>query len=294
MPDWSDLTAQLADSAQVPITLGGPEVATRFERLFGRVGLIEAIRRALHPDVAAPGDAHMALTRLPFDTIYTTNFDLLLEHALERVRKPYRSLVGELQMPFHAGRLTTNIVKMHGDIRHEEHMVATTEDYARFLETYPVMATHLSAMLITRTALFLGYSRSDPDFQHIASVVKSRLGRFQRMSYMIQFDSSPEDFERGLDDQLHIIRLNAPYVERNVFHTVERPHRLVYASTTEWPDGSHVESLMEISLQWLDGRTLLTLTQRGLPSGEAERGFTEGWNEFLDGFVARIRARSAT
>lgn len=87
---------------------------------------------------------------------------------------------------------------------------------------------------------------------------------------------------------------SAPYVERNVFHTVERPHRLVYASNTEWPDGSHVESLMEISLQWLDGRTLLTLTQRGVPSGDVERGFTEGWNEFLDGLVARIQTWPAT
>jgi len=34
---------------------------------------------------------------------------------------------------------------------------------------------------------------------------------------------------------------SAPYVERNVFHTVDRPHRLVYASTTEWPDGSRVD-----------------------------------------------------
>lgn len=46
---------------------------------------------------------------------------------------------------------------------------------------------------------------------------------------------------------------------------------------------------MEISLQWLDGRTLLTLEQRGVPSGDVERGFTEGWNEFLDGLVARIQ-----
>ena len=87
---------------------------------------------------------------------------------------------------------------------------------------------------------------------------------------------------------------SAPYVERNVFHAVHRPHRLVYASTTEWPDGSRIESLMEISLQWLDGRTLLTLTQRGVPSGDLERGFTEGWNEFLDGLVARIQTRHAT
>jgi hypothetical protein len=45
---------------------------------------------------------------------------------------------------------------------------------------------------------------------------------------------------------------------------------------------------MEISLEWLDGRTLLTLTLQGLPSGDVERAFTQGWNEFLDGFVARI------
>jgi uncharacterized protein YndB with AHSA1/START domain len=87
---------------------------------------------------------------------------------------------------------------------------------------------------------------------------------------------------------------SAPYVERNVFHIVERPHRLVYASITEWPDGSQVGSLMEITLRWLDERTLLTLVQRGLPAGDIERGFTEGWNEFLDGLVARIETRLAT
>jgi Activator of Hsp90 ATPase homolog 1-like protein len=51
---------------------------------------------------------------------------------------------------------------------------------------------------------------------------------------------------------------------------------------------------MEISMQWLDGRTLLTVTQRGLPSGDIEQGYIDGWNEFLDGFVATIQTRSAT
>jgi uncharacterized protein YndB with AHSA1/START domain len=67
------------------------------------------------------------------------------------------------------------------------------------------------------------------------------------------------------------------------FHAVERPHRLVCASTTEWPGGSRVESLTEISLRWLDGRTLLTLMQTRLPSGDVEREFTEGWNESWTG-----------
>jgi dihydrofolate reductase/uncharacterized protein YndB with AHSA1/START domain len=94
-----------------------------------------------------------------------------------------------------------------------------------------------------------------------------------------------------------IIRFGPPStvsVERNVFHVVDRPHRLVYASTTEWPDGTRIESLIEIGLQWLDGRTLLTFTLRGVPPGDLERRFAEGWKEFLDGFVARIRTRPAS
>jgi hypothetical protein len=36
------------------------------------------------------------------------------------------------------------------------------------------------------------------------------------------------------------------------------------------------------------------MTTGGVPPGDVERGFTEGWNEFLDGLVARIQTRPAT
>jgi len=81
MPDWSELTETLMRDAKGAAGTSGPEVAQRYEQRFGRVQLIEAIRKALHPDAAQPGAAHHAFARLPFDTIYTTNFDLLLEDA---------------------------------------------------------------------------------------------------------------------------------------------------------------------------------------------------------------------
>jgi len=126
-------------------------------------------------------------------------------------------------------------------------------------------------------------ANADPDAQ--------RALRARDLDWMVESEC---DLRVGGEWIIRFGPSSAPYVERNVFHTVEGPHRLVYASTTEWPDGSHVESLMEISLQWLDGRTLLTRTQRGVSSGDVERGFTEGWNEFLDGLVARIQTRPAT
>jgi hypothetical protein len=103
MPAWPELTTHLALIGRVSSDLGGPVVASEFEKRFGRVQLIEAIRKALHTGLAEPGQAHRAFAELPFDTIYTTNFDLLLEDAFTAFKRPFRSLVGELQMPFHGG-----------------------------------------------------------------------------------------------------------------------------------------------------------------------------------------------
>ena len=207
MPAWAGLTTLLAKTANVPSDLGGPAVASSFEKLFGRVQLIETVRKALHADYAEPGESHVAFAELPFDTIYTTNFDLLLKHTFQKLKKPFRSIVSELQMPFHGDRLTTSIVKMHGDLRHEEHVILTSEDYGRFLNEYPVIATHLAAQLITRTPLFIGYSLTDPDFKHIREIVRSRLGKFQRMAYVLAFDVDSNEINSKLEDHLHVISL---------------------------------------------------------------------------------------
>jgi nucleoside 2-deoxyribosyltransferase len=209
MPDWNELTSILAVDAGTPPGTAPPAVAERYEHKFGRVQLIEAIRESLHPGKARPGSAHRAFARLPFDTIYTTNFDLLLEDAYTEEIRPFRSLVGELQLPFHAGQTASNIIKMHGDVRHEEHVIVTQRDYDQFMDRYPVIATHLSAMLITRTPLFIGYSLSDPDFENIRRVVKSRLGEFERMAYVVQFDIPPDEVEDELAKKIHIVSLDS-------------------------------------------------------------------------------------
>lgn len=209
MPSWPELTESLANTVDISPEIGGPGVASAFESKYGRVQLIETIRKELHTDSAQPGLAHKAFIPLPFDTVYTTNFDLLLENTCILEQKPFRSLVGERQIPFHGGPHNYNIIKMHGDLRHEEHMIITKEDYDEFIDKYPVLATHLSALLITKTAFFIGYSLSDPDFQNILKVVQSRLGKFMRMAYIIQFNKSTGDFDRKLKDNLHIININA-------------------------------------------------------------------------------------
>jgi len=207
MPTWRELAETLASIAGIDPHLSPPAVASQFAKRFGRVQLIEAIRQALHTDVATPGRAHDAFAMLPFDTVYTTNFDTLLEDAYHSLKAPYKALVGEHQMPFHGGKGRTTIVKMHGDVRHQEYIVVSTEDYVSYLDRYPLVATHLSAMLITRTPLFIGYSLSDPNFLSIQRVVESRLGEFVRMAYALQFGDARDVAEDSLGENVHIIRL---------------------------------------------------------------------------------------
>jgi uncharacterized protein YutE (UPF0331/DUF86 family) len=207
MPDWEKLGNYYAEICGIQKKINPLEIAQIFENRFGRVQLIEHTRKALFYDKVQTGEAHKVFATFPFDVVYTTNFDLLLEKAYSEIKRPYRSIVGELQMPFFGGKLLTNIVKMHGDLEHEEHLIISKEDYKDFLSNYPVIATHLSSLLITRTPLFIGYSLTDPDFKNIRDVVRSRLGKFERMSYVIQFDSTTKEIEDSLKDNLHIISI---------------------------------------------------------------------------------------
>ena len=87
------------------------------------------------------------------------------------------------------------LLKFHGDIDHPDRMVATEEDYDKFLDQNPMLATYLSNLLITRTPLFIGYSLDDDDFRQIWQVIKSRLGKMTRQGYVIKVNCA--DTERS-------------------------------------------------------------------------------------------------
>jgi uncharacterized protein YndB with AHSA1/START domain len=82
-----------------------------------------------------------------------------------------------------------------------------------------------------------------------------------------------------------------PARETNVFQVVDRPRRLVYRSTMTMPDGSSVDTGMEVTFQEQDGRTRMTIVQSGFPTAEARDVFADGWPSFLDGLGRAVAAR---
>ena len=86
---------------------------------------------------------------------------------------------------------------------------------------------------------------------------------------------------------------STPARETNVFQVVDRPRRLVYSSTMTTPDGSSVDTSMEVTFQKQDGRTRMTIVQRGFPTAEVRDEFADGWPSILDG-LGRVAAAKVT
>jgi uncharacterized protein YndB with AHSA1/START domain len=79
------------------------------------------------------------------------------------------------------------------------------------------------------------------------------------------------------------------YLEHGVFEEIDRPHRVVYTTLYEFPDGrpsfdTHVTVTFE---PHADG-TLLTVVDRGYPTDEQRARHAGGWPYFLDAFARTL------
>jgi hypothetical protein len=197
MPLWSDLGSSLARHVpDFPPDESPLEAVSAYEHEFGRARLVDELRTLLHHGVARPGDAHRQFCRLPFDVVCTTNFDCLLERGYDAVSRDYLVIVEEDQLSLGVDARTTTLLKLHGDLNHPHRLVVSEADYDRFISSNPLMVTYLSNLLITRTALFIGFSLNDPDFRQMLAVITERLGMLRRQSYVLTFNASAYDKTR--------------------------------------------------------------------------------------------------
>lgn len=146
-----------------------------------------------------PGAAHLALVQLPWDVIYTTNFDLLVERAATQGHvkaagaiKTVLTSTASLSMFSESDVL---YYKLHGTIdlanTSDGRLVLTKADY-RFYEDFkrPLFG-RLRTDLLSRNFLFVGYSLSDPNFRAVLEDCRQELlVQAFPLSYAIQHDFS--------------------------------------------------------------------------------------------------------
>jgi uncharacterized protein YndB with AHSA1/START domain len=83
-----------------------------------------------------------------------------------------------------------------------------------------------------------------------------------------------------------------PFREMCVFRVVDRPRRLVMTSTMTMPDGSSIDTELEITFEAeKNGKTRMTIVQSEFPTTESRDGFEGGWPGALERLAGVVHAR---
>lgn len=110
-----------------------------------------------------PSKVYELIKDLDSKIVVTTNFDKLYEglcHEPEYITFDYtdtRSIIGSIKAPENI------IIKAHGSIDDTEKLIFTAKQYYQAQEQYPEFYHLMTALFLTHTVVFLGYSLNDPD-----------------------------------------------------------------------------------------------------------------------------------
>jgi hypothetical protein len=186
---------------------------------------------------AVPTRSHGILSRLPIPTVWTTNYDQLLERSFEDAGKIVDlKLTQENLAQTRRGRDVV-LYKMHGCVTQPHEAVLTKDDYEQYAMKRPLFVESLKGDLIASTFLFLGFGFTDPNIEYILSRVRVLLGTSVREHYCIM--RSPERPDRLVG------RRKADYEYERRGTTLRQADLLRFGIETIWVDDfSHVEPLL--------------------------------------------------
>lgn len=142
---------------------------------------------------------HRILARLPISTYWTTNYDTLIEHALKEANKR-ADVKYDVEQIFNTRPKRDAVVyKMHGDISHPTKAVLTRQDYEKYHITHEPFISALTGDLTTKTFLFIGFSFTDPNLDHVLSRIHAKHSEYGRDHYC--FIRRPKLGEKGSETQ---------------------------------------------------------------------------------------------
>jgi hypothetical protein len=134
---------------------------------------------------ATPTRIHRILARLPISTVWTTNYDQLLERSFEDAGKVVDlKLTQENLAQTKRGRDVV-LYKMHGCVTQPHEAVVTKDDYEQYERRRPLFVESLKGDLIAKTFLFAGFSFTDPNIDYILSRVRVLLGANVREHFCV-------------------------------------------------------------------------------------------------------------
>jgi Sir2- and TIR-associating SLOG family/SIR2-like domain len=185
--DWKGLLKEIATDLKLDIDQETDLIAVaqyHHNKQMSRAKLDRLIVEAFTKDTSL-SENHRLLANLPLDTVWTTNYDKLIEEAFAEAhrRVDVKRTPQSLQHPLPERNVT--IYKMHGDIDSPQDAVLTKEDYETYALTRELFSIKLKGDLVGKTFLFIGFSFTDPNIEYILSRIRNLLGKDKGEHYCI-------------------------------------------------------------------------------------------------------------
>lgn len=134
---------------------------------------------------ATASENHQVISKLPISTIWTTNYDSLIEDSLKQAGCKVDVKSRDQDIAIAAKDRDVVVYKMHGDIARPDEVIICKDDYERYARNHTIFQNTLESDLLNKTFLFLGFSFSDPNLDYMLGHLRSMLEDSKREHYAI-------------------------------------------------------------------------------------------------------------
>jgi len=212
-PDVSGLTNQQAAEVK-RFTIGDYDVVLgMLERRIDLQSHVKSrVRQAVASELRAPGvqpaPIHRALMRLADRggavTIVTTNFELLLEDAANRLRPAVQTYaLGGIPRPGRSDDFT-GVLHIHGaldrDPARTSDLIVTDQDFGEFYLRRRVVPDFIYDAARLFNLVLVGYSANDPPMRYLLNAVAADVMRFDDLKERFTFVGTSAPDPVGLED----------------------------------------------------------------------------------------------
>ncbi len=266
-PDWSEL----GDSFFKKLHGRSPgkearylnllKLAEQVEAAFGRPVLDDFLRREIPDLTYEPSPLHSQLLNLPWQDVFTTNYDTLLERARASVTVNHYDIVAKKEDLLYANK--PRIVKLHGNFPSPP-FVITEEDYRRYPGDHAPFVNTVRQSLLENTLCLIGFSGDDPNFLQWVGWIRDHVGKETSPKlYLLGVFNTLSGADRKLLDRRGIVVVDLSafstdheeafdhflkYINSRKSRAADWP--TVSADAPSWPTEADSENYTDIAAEW--------------------------------------------
>lgn len=221
LPTWNDLISDLKRDLDLKDETDFLKIAQLYHLEFGEHSYSNKIK-SYFPDNVQPSLIHKEIFELNPQIIITTNWDSILERAIENNAYIYDVICCDKDLV--KSTLQKKVIKMHGDFKNHN-FVFKEDDYLNYQYNFPLIENYIKSVMSTHTVLFLGYSYNDINFKQIVKWLQNS-SKVQPARYLTVFEEKPTQTKYLENYGIKVLLLNEPHSktesQKDYFENTER------------------------------------------------------------------------